>query len=185
MRVKSVVPVALAAVAVGLAVPAMSSGHATISAVQPQGALLTSARTAYVVRVPVERAKQNTWKAVMFVPAALQERISVRKVPGWTIRLSKAPTGVKDADGYDVQKITRISWTANSKADETEPSMYEEFPVRFQNPATAQSVCFGINQYYRNKDGSRRKPEIVGWNGPPTSATPASCLTFVDKAPGT
>ena len=53
--------------------------------------------------------------------------------------------------------------------------------MRFQNPATAGTQCFGFLQYYRNeKTGSRSKPMVVSWTGPSSSDTPASCITIAD-----
>lgn len=177
---------ALLAAAVGagiaaLAVPALSSGHATVSALQPQGASLTGARGTYVVRAPNERDEQNTWKIVMIVPAEIQESISFRQIPDWKLRIVKRDTGKKDAEGGAVFAVTRASWTARTKDAEIEPNMFGEWPVRFRNPATPMSLCFGIAQYYRNTKGDRIKPDIVNWTGDPATAeTPRSCIDIKD-----
>jgi uncharacterized protein YcnI len=168
---KTIGVAALAAIATALVVPALSSGHATVSALQPQGssALLTSARATYALRVPNEKDAQSTWKVVMYVPGPVQESISVRKLPGWTVRLTRA-----------ANKTSRISWTANSPAAEVDPGFYEQFEFRLQNPAQPTVLCFPVSQYYRNADGSRRKPEIVEWQGDAAKGTetPKSCLSI-------
>src|SRR4051795_3813841 len=83
----------ITAAGVSLAVPALSSGHATVSALQPQGPSLTGARGTYVVRAPNEREAQNTWNIVMYVPAQIQESISFRQVPDWRIKIVREDTG--------------------------------------------------------------------------------------------
>jgi hypothetical protein len=160
-----------------LAVPALSSGHATVSALQPQGASLTGASGTYVVRAPNEKAAQNTWKVVMYVPAELQDSISFKQTSDWKISMLKEDTGRKDAEGSPVFAVKRVSWTARSKDAEIEPKMFGEWAIRYRNPASPATVCFGIAQYYRNTDGNRVKPEIVNWTGDPaTAATPRSCI---------
>jgi uncharacterized protein YcnI len=173
---KSTAYAVVAAGAAALVLPAFASSHATISASQPQTAPLTSARTAYVVRAPNEKDVQATWKLTMYVPAAVQEQISVRQTPGWTVRLDRVDTGKKSASGGKVFATRVISWTAKNRDEEVIPGMFAEFGVRFQNPADAQKLCFGMTQFYRNLDGSRNKPEKVQWTGPATAEFPASCI---------
>jgi uncharacterized protein YcnI len=163
-------------------VPALASGHATVSPVQPQGAALTAARTSYVLRVPNERPTLGTWKVRMEVPAAVQEAISLKKVPGWKGTLKKRDTGKKDADGNPIEAITSITWTAVTRGDEIDPHYFQEFPLRFQNPATAQKICFATLQYYRKNAKSRSGGEVVRWTGPDGSDTPASCVDVKEAA---
>jgi hypothetical protein len=168
--------VAGAAVAL-LAIPALSSGHATVSALQPQGPSLTGASGTYVVRVPNERPAQSTWKVVMYIPAELQESVSFKQVPDWKLRIVKEDTGKKDGEGRPVLAVKRVSWTARDEDAEIAPKMFGEWPIRYRNPAAPTTVCFGIAQYYRNAGGARAKSEIVNWTGDPaTSDTPRSCI---------
>lgn len=176
-------PLAALAVAAGAALPTAASAHTTISALQPQGPLLTSARTSYVVRSPNETPSQRTWKIVMYVPTPVQTSISVLQRPDWKARLTTKSTGTNDSEGNPVLAITKISWTAKAKDDEIAPRFYGEWPVRFQNPAFATQLCFGFSQYYTNKNGSRSTPEIVNWTGPASSEHPSSCLNVVDAPP--
>jgi hypothetical protein len=183
IRTKSGAALAAAVVsagAVALAVPALSSGHATVSALQPQGPVLTAARGTFAVRAPNERESQSTWKIIMDVPAAIQESFSVRQSPDWKVRIQRVDTGRRGESGSRIFAIRRVSWTARSADAEIEPGMFGEWSVRWANPATAQKLCFGISQYYRNTRGKRIKPEIVNWTGnPATSETPRSCIDVV------
>lgn len=170
--------------AAALVIPALSSGHATVSALQPQGTPLTGARGTYVVRAPNEREAQSTWKIVMIVPGEVQESISVRQDPNWKIRIFKEDTGKTGEGGSKLFAVRRISWTAKTPAAEIEPGMFGEWPVRFVNPAAPTKLCFGLAQYYRNADGTRRKPEIVNWTGDPATAeTPRSCFDVAAAPP--
>jgi uncharacterized protein YcnI len=173
-------PALAAAVSAGiamLAVPALSSGHATVSALQPQGTSLTGARGTYVVRAPNEREAQNTWKIVMYVPAPIQESISFRQIPDWKIRIVREDTGKSGEGGDKVFAVKRVSWTAKTRNAEIEPGMFGEWAIRYVNPATPTTLCFGIAQYYRNTGGARVKADIVNWTGDPaTSDTPRSCI---------
>lgn len=155
-----------------------ANGHATISLLQPQGRALTSARAAYVVRVPTERGAQSTIMLTMHVPEAVQTSISVKQVQDWKIVLKKRETGQLDAEGNPRYAIERITWIARTKDSHVEPGMYGEFSVRIQNPATPQRLCFPIDQWYTKK-ANATKAELVRWNGDSSSPTPASCIDVV------
>ena len=173
-----------AASAAALALPALSSGHATVSALQPQGTSLTGARGTFVVRAPNETEKQNTWKVVMYVPAAIQESFSVRQSPDWKIRIVREDTGKKGEGDSKILAVKRVSWTARNAAAEVEPGMFGEWAARWVNPLTPQKLCFGIAQYYRNKNGSRKKSEVVNWTGDPATAEhPRSCIDVAATPP--
>lgn len=163
------------AAALLLAVPTAAFAHATISGLQP-APYKTAARTAYLIRVPNEKASQNTIRLDVFVPGPVQEKIKVKKVPGWKIKLHTRDTGGVDAEGAPIKAITRITYYAHRQG-EIEPHFYEEFPVRFQNPAEATRLCFPMVQMYRGK--KRGTVERAFWTGPSGSAKPASCLDIV------
>lgn len=180
----ALVAAVVSASALALAVPALSSGHATVSPLQPQGTPLTAARGTFVVRAPNERETQSTWKVVMYVPAPLQESFSVQQSPDWKIRITREDTGRKSEGGGKVFAVKRVSWTARTQDAEIEPGMFGQWATRWVNPLTRTKLCFGIAQYYRNLDGSRRKPEIVNWTGDPaTSDTPRSCIDVAAAPP--
>ena len=75
MKGTKAIVLGVGAAAAVLALTPLASGHAVVSAIQPQGKALTSARTAYVLRVPNEKAAQNTFDVIMTVPQAAQTRI--------------------------------------------------------------------------------------------------------------
>lgn len=170
-----------AVAAASLAVPAAAGAHATVSALQPQGKTLTSARQAYVVRVPTERSETSTYSVSLFVPPAIQESIRLQKKPGWRIKVAKTDTGRKDAEGGAVFAVEKVTWTAK-KGSGIDPLFYDDFLVRWQNPATPQRMCFWIHQTYGTWKGSRwDRVETVKWTGGSASDTPASCLTFTES----
>jgi hypothetical protein len=169
---------------IALGIPAFAGGHATVSPSHPQTSPLTAARTSYVVRVPNEKGTQNTYKVSLFVPAALQEVISVKQQGDWSVRLKRRDTGKKNDEGEPVYAVTAISWIAK-KGAEIRPHFFGEFFIRFQNPVQPGQFCFPINQYYRPKGFNRlskrqkrtAKPELVAWTGKPDAEFPASCIT--------
>src|ERR1700704_6561724 len=140
LRMKQSKPALAAAVVsagiAALAVPALSSGHATVSALQPHGASLPAARGTYVVRAPNEREAQSTWKIVMNVPAEIQESISFKQVPDWRIKISREDPGKTAEGGGKVFAVKRVAWTAKTKDAEIEPAMFGEWAVRWVNPTT-------------------------------------------------
>jgi uncharacterized protein YcnI len=180
--------IAFATATAALAVPATAGAHATVTPMQPQGNALTSARTLYVLRVPNETAKTDTFRVRLYVPAAVQESIALKRKPGWAMSYTTRDTGKKDQDGAPVLAISRVTWTAKP-GSEISPHFFDDFELRFQNPATPQTACFPIHQTYgtttkrKSKRGrtvfTRKVTETVKWTGPETSATPASCLSFV------
>ena len=171
-----------AAAAATLAVPASAGAHATVNAMQPQGKSLTSARQLYVVRVPNERTDTDTYQVSMFVPPAVQQSIRVQRKPGWRISIAKKDTGIKGPEGDTVYAIQKITWTAVRRSAGIPPLYFEDFPVRWQNPAQAQRTCFWIYQTYGKWQRSRwDRVETVKWSGNSTSETPASCISFVES----
>jgi uncharacterized protein YcnI len=165
------------AIAAPAALPAGAGAHATVSPFQPQTSPLTAARTLYVLRVPNEQATKGTYKVSLYVPAPLQEAISVRQTSDWKVRLRRKDTG-KVNEGEKVYAIQKITWTAR-KGSTIEPGFFGDFFLRWQNPVVAGQFCFSINQYYKKTGKRRQKAEVVRWNGPPQSERPASCVTTV------
>jgi uncharacterized protein YcnI len=171
-----------ATAAASLAVPAAAGAHATVNAMQPQGKSLTAARQAYVVRVPNEQINADTYQVSMFVPPAVKESIRVMKKPGWRVTLAVSTTGAKTPEGEPIIAVNKITWTARTRGAAISPLFYDEFPVRWQNPAEPQRTCFWIYQTYGNVKGSRwDKLETVKWSGGSASDTPASCISFTES----
>ena len=127
-------PVAGALVmAAGLAFPALSGGHATVSPAQPQTSPVAASRTLYVLRVPNEKPQQPTYKVTVYVPTAVQEAISVRQTYDWKARLTRKDTGKKDDEGNPIYAITAVTWTAK-KGAEIDPGFFGDFYFRFAEP---------------------------------------------------
>ena len=171
--------IGLSAAAAILAIAPFASGHATVSLLQPQGRALTSARVAYVLRAPTERAKQDTIMVTMHVPEAVQASISVKQTPDWAVVLKRRETGQLDAEGNPRYAVERVTWIAK-KDSRIGPGFYGEWSFRMQNPATPQRLCFSIDQWYTKKTADG-KPELVKWSGASDSATPASCVDIVSS----
>jgi uncharacterized protein YcnI len=169
---------------VAATVAPLAFGHATVSPYSPQGAALTGARTAYVLRVPNERADRATTKVTMTVPVEVRTAISVLTMPGWNIKLTRVDTGQKTSEGAPVMATTQVTWTSK-KGNEIMPGFYTELFFRFQNPLTPARLCFPTLQYYAGKLNAKGKAkgagELVSWTGPADSATPASCVSIVSK----
>ncbi len=108
------IAICLAASAAVLAVTPLAGGHSTVSLLQPQGKVLTSARAAYVLRAPNEKAKQDTIMVTMHVPEAVQTSISVKQTPDWSVVLKRRATGQVDAEGNPRFAIERVSWIAKN-----------------------------------------------------------------------
>jgi uncharacterized protein YcnI len=174
---KKILVLGLGALAALLALTPLASGHAVVSLLQPQGKALTSASVLYVLRVPNERAKQDTIQVSMLVPPDVQGSISVKQSGDWVTVLKRRDTGQKNADGDPVLATEKVTWIA--KADSRiKPGFFGEFYFRFRNPASPERLCFSIDQWYTKKEGAT-KPELVSWSGPSTAATPASCVDVV------
>jgi len=153
---------AVAAVAAPLAI-----GHATVSLLQPQGSALTGKSGTWILRVPNERDNRSTFKVTLNVPTAIQSSVSVRQSSQWTASIVKGASGV-----------SQVTWKAKTADDQIHPGEYGVFEFRFTNPATAQSLCFSIDQVY-NGSAKGVSAETVSWSGAPGTATPASCVAIV------
>lgn len=177
MKLKKSVAIGVGAVAAVLALTPFASGHATVSLIQPQGKALTSARAAYILRVPNEKSEQNTYDVVMSVPAAVSTAISVRQMADWNVVLYKHDTGQKNAEGSPIFAIDKVRWIAKP-GSEIKPGFYGVFEFRLTNPKDPQKLCFPTIQWYTKK-AEGGKAEAVRWTGDATSPTPASCLDIV------
>src|SRR5688500_8001855 len=112
-----------------VALPAGAGAHATVSALQPQGKSLTSARQMYVVRAPNERADVSSHKIVLYVPKPIQGSIRLARKPGWSVKLSTEDTGAMDAEGNPVKNVLKVVWTAR-RGQATPPLFFEDFHFR-------------------------------------------------------
>ena len=167
MKKKIALSLGAAAAVAAIAAP-LAVGHASVSLLQPQGSALAGKSGTWILRVPNERDSRSTFKVTLNVPTAIQSSVSVRQSSQW------AMTVVKDATAG----IFQVTWKAKTADDQIRPGQYGVFEFRFKNPATAQSLCFSVDQVY-NGSAKGVASEIVSWSGAPGTATPASCVAIV------
>ncbi|TMQ96179.1 YcnI family protein [Actinomadura soli] len=165
----------LAAVSVlGLATAA--SAHVTVNPkTAEQGGY-----TKVAFRVPNERDNASTTKLVVHLPADHPlSSVSVRPVPGWTVKAekSKLATPIKTHGGEVTEAVTRITWSGGK----IDPGTFQEFDVSMGPlPADAGALMFKADQTYSNG-------EVVKWDQPPPAAGaaepehPAPVLKLVPK----
>jgi uncharacterized protein YcnI len=168
----------LSIAAAGLLVAAVwapfAGAHATVNLLLGQP--LTASTATWFLRVPNERPNKSTFKVTMNVPAAIQQSISARQIPGWTTTFTKQDTGQKDGEGNPIYNTTQITWRA-LKGNLISPSMYGSFEFRFKAPSTPTSLCFPIDQVY-NGAAKGMASETVSWSGAAGTPTPASCVNI-------
>ncbi len=162
----------LTATALGaLALPAAASADVTL---QPDAAP-AGAFTRLDVRVPTERGV-GTKRVVVELPPGFAFA-SYQPVPGWTIRMAQRElVQPLQIDGTDFDhEISRITWTADSKADVIPPGGFQDFglAVRIPDGEPGQKLTFDALQEYA--DGV-----TVRWVGDHTSPNPAPQVTLDD-----
>ena len=136
------------AIAALMSLPAGAGAHATVTPFQPQTSPLTAARTLYVLRVPNEQASKSTYKVTLYVPAPLQEVISVKQHRDWTVKLRRKDTGkmnegakrLRDRDDHVDGEEGRGRSSPGSSATSSSAGRTRWQPGKF---------CFPVNQYYR------------------------------------
>ncbi|MFI0366255.1 YcnI family protein [Actinomadura sp. 1N219] len=165
----------LAAVSVvGLATAA--SAHVTVNPkTAEQGGY-----TKVAFRVPNERDNASTTKLVVHLPAEHPlSSVSVRPVPGWTVKAekSKLATPLKTHGGEQTEAVTKITWSGGK----IDPGTFQEFDVSLGPlPTNTGEMMFKADQTYSNG-------EVVKWDQPPPAAGaaepehPAPVLKLVPK----
>jgi uncharacterized protein YcnI len=138
------------AIALALLVPAIAFGHAVVF---PKNST-PGAYERYLLRVPNEKAIATT-RVELRVPADVKVN-SFAEVPGWQLEV------LKDS----AQRITGAVWTGTLA-----PNRFVEFPFVAVNPKTNAKIAWPALQTYA--DG-----QVVEWNGPEGSKTPASVTTI-------
>lgn len=157
-----------AAMVVALALPATAGAHVTL---QPESA----PAGAYVVenvRVPNERDDASTVKIQLALPDGFAGA-STEPIPGWTAEVTKTKlaTPVKTDDGEITEQVSRIVWTANSKADGIGPGEFRDFPISVKVPGKeGDSLTFKAIQTYSSG-------EVVRWIGAADSDNPAPVVS--------
>ena len=165
----------LAALAVTFAATA-ASAHVTAnpSTAEP------GSYTKVSFRVPNEEQGADTTKLVIELPADHPiASVSVRPVPGWTVKTEKAKlaTPIKSDDAEITQAISTITWSGGKIA----PGQFQEFDVSMGPlPANTDRLMFKAEQTYSNGD-------VVNWdqdpgNGGQEPEHPAPTLHLVAAA---
>jgi uncharacterized protein len=158
-----------------LVAPAATQAHVTL---QPKEAAAGSF-TRLDVRVPTERDDASTVKVDVQFPPGFAEA-SYQPVPGWNIKVTKEKlaTPIKTDDGEVTEGVSRITWTAKSKADGIPPGAFQDFGLSVQVPGKAgDELTFKALQTYSNGT-------IVRWIGPAGSDTPAPTVQVTAASGG-
>ena len=155
----------LAAAAVAaLALPATAQAHVTL---QPSEAT-AGGYTVENVRVPNETDDAVTTKVDVQFPSGFAGA-SYQATPGWKVKVTtkKLAEPIKTDDGEMTEEVSRVVWTADSKADGIAPGEFRDFPLSVKIPdKPGTKLTFKALQTY--SDG-----EIVRWIGAPDSDEPA------------
>jgi uncharacterized protein YcnI len=158
---------------IGLATAA--SAHVTVNPKTAEQGSYTKA----TFRVPNERDDASTTKLVVNLPADHPlPSVSVRPVPGWTVKVekSKLATPMKIEGGSLTEAVTRITWSGGKIA----PGNFEEFDVSLGPlPTDTDQLMFKADQTYSSG-------EVVKWDAPSTEGAaepehPAPVLKLVPK----
>jgi uncharacterized protein len=158
----------------GLLLPTAAQAHVTL---QPKQAA-AGAFTVENVRVPNERDDAATTKVDVQLPHGFVFA-SYQSAPGWTVKVTKSKLAapVKTDDGEVTEEVSRITWTAKSKADGIQPGQFRDFPLSVQIPGKAgATLTFKALQTY--SDG-----EVVRWIGAPDADAPAPQVDVVPATP--
>jgi len=143
-----------AATAVGvISVAGPALAHVTVN----PGTAEQGGWTKVSFRVPNEQANASTTKLVVNLP---QDHplafVSVKPVPGWTIKADKTKlvTPVKSDDGEVTEAVTQIVWSGGK----IEPGQFQEFDVSLGPlPTGVDQLVFKADQTY--SDG-----KVVKWD---------------------
>jgi uncharacterized protein len=156
-----------------LAIPGVASAHVTL---QPDQAA-AGAFTVESVRVPNEQSGAATTKVDLQMPHGFVGA-SYQAVAGWKVKVTKAKLAkpVQTDDGPITEEVSRITWTADSKADGIQPGQFRDFPLSVQIPGKAgDKLTFKALQTYSNGD-------VVRWIGAPDAPEPAPQVTVTAAA---
>ncbi|WP_169744477.1 YcnI family protein [Spirillospora albida] len=129
-------------------------------------------------RVPNERDGAGTTKVRIDLPPQNPiAHVSVRPVPGWTVKVEKAklPAPVKTDGGELTEAVSRITWSGG----EIEPGQFQEFDVSLGPLPAVDRLLFKAEQTYSGG-------EVVRWDQDPGDGEdepehPAPVLQLVPK----
>jgi uncharacterized protein YcnI len=134
-------------------------------------------------RVPNERDKADTTKLKIDMPKDHPiEHVSVRSVPGWTVKVETAKLAkpVKLEGGELTEAVSSITWSGGKIA----PGQFEEFDVSMGPlPTGVDRILFKAEQSYSGG-------EVVKWDQDPGTGQnepehPAPSLTLTPKGAAT
>lgn len=132
--------------------------------------------------MPNERDNASTTKLVVRLPAEHPlSSVSVRPVPGWTVKAekSKLATPIKTHGGEVTEAVTVITWSGGK----IDPGNFQEFDVSLGPlPTNTGELMFKADQTYSNG-------EVVKWDQPHAEGAaepehPAPVLKLVPKGKG-
>jgi uncharacterized protein YcnI len=129
-------------------------------------------------RVPNERGNAATTELRVELPLDHPvASVSVRPVPGWTVRVDKAklPTPIKIQGGELTQAVSTITWSGGK----IDPGRFEEFDVSMGPLPAVNRMLFKAVQTYSGGD-------VVRWDQDPGSGSqepehPSPALTLTPK----
>src|SRR5690349_3377363 len=172
-RVRSFVPVVLAAVALALAaLPAGAHVSITPSSAPKGGFQVLS------FNVPNEETDANTVKLEVTIPTKNPiASVSYQPMPGWTTEVETTTLAkpVQSDDGEVTQAVSKITWTATGEA--LAPGQFDLFTISAGPlPTKPNKLVFKAVQTYSNGD-------VVSWiqqtvKGAPEPEHPAPTLTL-------
>ena len=157
-------PIVGSVAALALLAPAAAEAHVTL---QPNTAV-AGAYTVESVRVPNEMDDAVTTKVDVQLPHGFVAA-SYEAVPGWSVKVMKAKLAkpVQTDDGPIDEEVSRITFTADSRAAAIQPGQFRDFPLSMQIPGKpGDKLTFKALQTYSNG-------QIVRWIGPPDADEPA------------
>ncbi|TDD72143.1 YcnI family protein [Actinomadura rubrisoli] len=139
---------------IGLATAA--SAHVTVN----PGTAEQGGFTKVSFRVPNERDDAGTTKVQVDIPAEQAVAfVSVRPVPGWTVKVDKAKlkTPIKAEGSELTEAVSRITWSGGK----IDPGQFQEFDVSMGPlPTNADRMLFKAEQTYSGG-------EVVKWDQDP------------------
>jgi uncharacterized protein len=170
--------IAITALALGLAAPALAQGHVTV---QP-GEVPAAGFTRLDVRVPNERDDAGTVKVEVKFPDGFHFA-SYEPVPGWTVdvKMERLDQPLEDSHGEEVtEQVDTITWTGDGRDGLVPPGAFQDFGLSVQTPDTPdETLTFPSIQTYEGG-------EVVRWIGAPDADEPAPtvALTAAEEEPG-
>lgn len=168
--IATLVPVAL--VAVGG--PALA--HVTVNPDTAAG----GGYTKISFRVPTESDTASTTRLQVYFPADHPfGSVSVQPVPGWSAKVvdERLKKPITTDDDQVTQAVSRIIWTATSRATAIRPGQFQEFSVSLGPLPDSGSIVFKVLQTYSDGKVARWIDPTTPGQGEPEHPAPTLTLT--------